>query len=154
MSEEKKDREGYAPTHEERFDAMKDRELETQLGIADRATAVAGVERMHQVVRRTDGVEELISKLSPMMLKGLAELEKEHPRTTKILNQCLASDEPFIVFRAKDIFTPMVVSYYIGLLENTFGHDSNLEQQEALVEHRREMVQWQRRNPERVKLPD
>lgn len=101
----------------------------------------------------TGGVDEAVIKLPVRVLKGLADLGKAgHPRTQKILEQCLGGNEPFIVFRAKDIFTPMVIAHYVGLIEQIQPGDS--EQQQALLNHRDEIVTWQRANAHRVRYPD
>lgn len=97
-------------------------------------------------------LQEAAAMVPGKVVLGMAGLSDAHPRTLKILEQCLSSGEPFIVFRAKDIFTPMVIAHYVGLIEQIQPGDS--EQQEALLQHRDEIVTWQRANSSRVRYPD
>lgn len=74
-----------------------------------------------------------------------------NPKDKKIIKQAKESDEPIIVFRAKDILSTMVLQHYLGLVEM---YAADLEFEADLVERLNEFRTWQRDNPSRVKLPD
>ena len=73
-------------------------------------------------------------------------------KAAKIINEVAGTDEPIFVFRAKDIFSIMVVSHYIELLER-FGpeaHDMVISASEQLAA----MKAWQKANVDKVRYPD
>lgn len=73
-------------------------------------------------------------------------------KAAKIINEVNGTDEPIFVFRAKDIFSIMVVAHYISLLEQ-YGpeaHDMVISAHEQLEA----MKAWQRANVGKVRYPD
>lgn len=70
----------------------------------------------------------------------------------KIVRECQASGEPYIVFRAKDILSVLVIKQYQDLLDIYTGGVTEID--ELVVERIHEFIDWQRGNPALVKLPD
>jgi hypothetical protein len=70
----------------------------------------------------------------------------------KIIRDCLANDEPFFVFRAKDILTPMVLNHYHKLLDDYGSMD--VEHQTQVADFRALVIDWQRNHVEDVRFPD
>jgi hypothetical protein len=72
-------------------------------------------------------------------------------RDLHIIQDATLSDEPYIVFRAQDILSTMVLLTYIKLLGDyvpgtSIEHDA--------LERLEEFRAWQVNNPNKVKLPD
>ena len=72
-------------------------------------------------------------------------------RDLHIIQDATLSDEPYIVFRAQDILSTMVLLTYIKLLGDYVpGTQIEHDAMERLEEFR----SWQVNNPNKVKLPD
>ncbi len=96
---------------------------------------------------------------------GLADELEHYIRTTydtvlnpnrskgeKIVLDCLLHDEPFFVFRGRDIFTPMMIKKYITQLEEIGPDDPDM--QVSVVEFLAMLRKWQAENIKRVRYPD
>lgn len=80
-----------------------------------------------------------------------------HPSHTeskgeKIVRECQETGEPYFVFRAKDLLSPMVLSFYAKLTEDYGGEDASF--QESILHARMDMIGWQREHADRLKFPD
>lgn len=73
-------------------------------------------------------------------------------KNQRIVKQCEESGEPYIVFRAKDIFSPMVISYYSKLITEHGPVDPEFKG--AVDEKFEEFHTWQHENVTEVKYPD
>lgn len=69
-----------------------------------------------------------------------------------IIDACRDTDEPIIVFRAKDVFAASVIARYRDQARK-HGPD-NPEFQEQINARLREFEQWQQDNVGKVKYPD
>lgn len=96
-----------------------------------------------QMRRRAEAREDLPN--SPNRMRGKA---------GKIVREIeeSGSDEPIFVLRAKDIFTPMVLTKYLELVEQ-FG-PNNYEFAEQITDCLRTIKDWQHHHTDRVRYPD
>lgn len=91
-------------------------------------------------------------------------LQEEHPSTFRVLSVVgredtkaqsildhLLPDEPYFVFRAKDILSSFGLEAYLTVVEK---FDPTGEQAESLVHTINQFRTWQKANPDKVKLPD
>lgn len=72
-------------------------------------------------------------------------------RDARIAQECSASDEPCIVFRAKDVLLPQLLETYAREAEFN-GCDSDFV--DAVRERWQQVVDWQLSNPDITKTPD
>ena len=79
-------------------------------------------------------------------------LNPNRSKGEKIVLDCLLHDEPFFVFRGRDIFTPMVIKRYIKQLEEIGPDDPDM--QASVVEFLAMLRKWQAANIKRVRYPD
>jgi hypothetical protein len=70
----------------------------------------------------------------------------------KILKDCAVTGEPVFVFRAKDIFSTMVLTRYLEIVES-YG-PSDHEFQRTIVESIQMFKDWQAANTDKVRYPD
>lgn len=89
---------------------------------------------------------ELLHFLAPRLL------EPKRSKGEKIVADCLANDEPFFVFRARDIFSPMVLKHYIKILEDYGPDDPDF--QANIVQFINQLRKWQTQNVADVRYPD
>lgn len=94
-----------------------------------------------EVVMVADGQEVRPRATSTAKSKGL-----------RIVEECLATGEPFFVFRAHDIFSNMVLVQYAKLLED-YGPD-DVDMLAGVVDQLGEFKEWQKNHPRLVKYPD
>lgn len=73
-------------------------------------------------------------------------------RDERIVRQCRETNEPYIIFRAKDILSLFALLEYERQIEHFQGDDHEFA--EELAERIQEFKQWQRANPDKIKLPD
>lgn len=73
-------------------------------------------------------------------------------KDAKIIQECAASGEPIFVFRAKDLFSVMVIREYQKLIEEYGPDDGHMITD---IEVRlSEFKSWQRENVTQVRYPD
>lgn len=70
----------------------------------------------------------------------------------RIVAQCQANGEPYIVFRAKDFFSTQVLGYYEELITKYGPEDTEFHHQ--LTDRLNEFKAWQRKNTDKVRYPD
>lgn len=75
-----------------------------------------------------------------------------HARAKELVEKCISSEEPCVVFRARDFFSPQVLGSYIELIELHGPSDPAFQQR--VVEARNAFREWQAANIERVRYPD
>jgi len=80
------------------------------------------------------------------------ELNPERSKGERIVHQCLQDDEPFFVFRARDIFTIMVLKHYMKIVEDYGPDDPDF--QSTIVDFITELRMWQSIHPRQVRYPD
>ena len=73
-------------------------------------------------------------------------------KAAKIIYEAGQTGEPIFVFRAKDIFSVMVVSDYLGYIER-YGSGAD-DMAISVTEQLEAMKAWQRANPDKVRYPD
>lgn len=79
-------------------------------------------------------------------------LNPNRSKGEKIVADCLIHGEPFFVFRARDIFSPMVLKKYIVMLEEYGPDDPDF--QANIVEFLGVLKKWQTDNVAAVRYPD
>lgn len=79
-------------------------------------------------------------------------LEPKHSKGEAIVYDCLTGDEPFFVFRARDIFSIMAMKQYLTALEN-FGPD-NPDFHKGIIDCINDFKRWQSENVTSVRYPD
>jgi hypothetical protein len=79
-------------------------------------------------------------------------LDPNRSKGERIVAECLLYDEPFFVFRARDIFTPMVIKRYIQQLEEVGPDDPDM--QASVVDFLNVIRKWQAENIRKVRYPD
>lgn len=74
-------------------------------------------------------------------------------RDLRIAKECADTDEPCIVFRAKDKHAMTLLDFY---LEELCGNDPDITDEfiAAVEERVQHFRSWQAANPDRVKTPD
>jgi len=72
-------------------------------------------------------------------------------RNRRIFEECAASDEPCIVFRAKDYIAPDVLNFYKQEAQQDGCAPEFIE---AVESHLGKFIDWQKANPDKVKHPD
>jgi hypothetical protein len=80
------------------------------------------------------------------------ELNPDRSKGERIVHQCLENGEPFFVFRARDIFTIMVLKHYIKIVEDYGPDDPDF--QWTIVHFINELKDWQRDHVSQVRYPD
>lgn len=80
------------------------------------------------------------------------DLDPKKPKGLRIVEECVASGEPFFVFRAQDVFSNMVLVDYIKLLEQ-YGPD-DLDMLAGVVDQLGAFKDWQKDRRHLVKYPD
>lgn len=78
------------------------------------------------------------------MAKYLVTVNNPHSRP-------MMEGEPCFVFRPSDQFTVPTISHYLALCE--LGH-TEPEHVRAILRHQRDIIEWQLKHPDLVKLPD
>ena len=73
-------------------------------------------------------------------------------RDKKILFETRNTDEPIFIFRAKDILSIFPLKEYERRVEDYAGDDHEFQQH--IATRIAEFKDWQRANPEQIKLPD
>lgn len=101
---------------------------------SDRALHIAH-ELMHYIVSHFDSI------LQPNRSKG-----------EKIVAECLVSNEPFFVFRARDILSTLVLRRYLTALEEIGPDDPDMHA--GVVDFIDIMRKWQARHIKDVRYPD
>lgn len=106
----------------------------------------------YQGDRRIDGrkIDKIGTELFAFLSSRL--LEPQRSKGEKIVVDCLANDEPFFVFRARDIFTPMVLKHYIKILEDYGPDDPDMHAD--VVKFINYLKRWQTENIADVRYPD
>lgn len=79
-------------------------------------------------------------------------LNPNRSKGEKIVADCLIHGEPFFVFRARDIFAPMVLKRYLTMLEEYGPDDPDF--QSNIVEFLGVLKKWQTENVATVRYPD
>ena len=79
-------------------------------------------------------------------------LNPNRSKGEKIVLDCLLHDEPFFVFRGRDIFSPMVLKQYLKQLED-YGPDDP-DMQADIVNFINNLRKWQAANIAKVRYPD
>lgn len=79
-------------------------------------------------------------------------LDPTRSKGEAIVEDCLIRDEPFFVFRARDIFSLMALKTYLRQLED-FGPDDP-EFHESIVNCLNDFREWQTQNVRDVRYPD
>lgn len=74
------------------------------------------------------------------------------PKGLRIVQQCIDSGEPYFVFRAKDIFSLMVLGEYAELIDKYLPQAS--EMAAGVADAKDEFHAWQVANPESLRYPD
>lgn len=74
------------------------------------------------------------------------------PKAFRILQECHTTGEPFFIFRAKDIFSIMILANYAEIIEK-YGPD-DAEFHRDIVDQLNEFKHWQRKNVAKVRYPD
>jgi hypothetical protein len=104
-------------------------------------TGVFQSERALEIAEQLREFLELPNELNPDRSKG-----------ERIVHQCLENGEPFFVFRARDIFTIMVLKHYIKIVEDYGPDDPDF--QWTIVHFINELKDWQRAHVGQVRYPD
>jgi hypothetical protein len=97
--------------------------------------------QLHEIWEQLEEFLEFSNQLDPDRSKG-----------ERIVSQCLQNDEPFFVFRARDIFTIMVLKQYIKLVEDYGPDDPDF--QSTIIDFINDLKGWQRNNVSQVRYPD
>lgn len=79
-------------------------------------------------------------------------LNPNRSKGEKIVADCLIHGEPFFVFRARDIFSPMVLKMYLKTLEDYGPDDPDF--QSNIVEFLGVLKKWQTEHIGDVRYPD
>lgn len=79
-------------------------------------------------------------------------LNPNRSKGEKIVLDCLLHEEPFFVFRGRDIFSPMVLKQYLKQLED-YGPDDP-DMQAGVVAFISILRTWQAKNIAKVRYPD
>lgn len=79
-------------------------------------------------------------------------LNPNRSKGEKIVADCLIHGEPFFVFRARDIFAPMVLKRYLTMLEEYGPDDPDF--QANIVQFLGVLKKWQTENVATVRYPD
>lgn len=96
---------------------------------------------------------ELAAELEYFVRKNFdTMLNPNRSKGEKIVMDCLLHDEPFFVFRARDIFSPMVLKRYLSVLEE-YGPDDP-DMQADIVDFIAILRKWQAQNIAKVRYPD
>jgi hypothetical protein len=65
----------------------------------------------------------------------------------------IPDDEPCLVVRGQDVLAVDMLTTYIARY-NSLGHDADPEVLEEMMRNREQLIQWQKDNPEKVKVAD
>lgn len=81
--------------------------------------------------------------------EGWAKYSKS--KDAEIVRRCVASDEPFIVFRAQDLLATTLLHQYEGL---AIEAECDEEFVDGIRARRREFAEWREDHPDKMKRPD
>lgn len=123
-----------------------DQAINQSLGAASTAWLEGGQLDTHTMTTLSDELQHFILVTEESILKP------DRSKGEKIVAECLNDEEPFFVFRARDIFTPMVLKHYIKLLED-YGPDDP-DMQADIVRFINLLKDWQKKNVAEVRYPD
>ncbi len=98
------------------------------------------------------GTADESEQMAQLTLFDRDEIGEKLSRSERMALECMETDEPFFVLRAKDIFAVMGVNNYSKLVDEYGPLD--VEFHAAVLDVAQEMREWQMANPERVKYPD
>jgi len=73
-------------------------------------------------------------------------------KAAQIIGDCAISGEPVFIFRAKDIFSIMVIQDYLDRVDK-YGNNTG-ELQEGIVQALQDFRDWQQKNTDRIRFPD
>lgn len=96
--------------------------------------------------------------IDPLLIRdGISHLDDPtegtlKPKGLRIVQQCIDSGEPYFVFRAKDIFSLMVLGEYAELIDKYLPQAS--EMAAGVADAKDEFHAWQVANPESLRYPD
>lgn len=79
-------------------------------------------------------------------------LDPTRSKGEAIVEDCLIREEPFFVFRGRDIFSTMVLKHYLKILEDYGPDDPDF--QANIVEFINNLKNWQTQNVADVRYPD
>jgi len=79
-------------------------------------------------------------------------LDPTRSKGEAIVEDCLIRGEPFFVFRARDIFSTMVLKHYLKILEDYGPDDPDF--QADIVHFINQLKNWQTENVADVRYPD
>jgi hypothetical protein len=65
-------------------------------------------------------------------------------------NGDIGDDEPVVVFRARDVLLPQLMSHYKGLCVDAGSPDHHLD---LVLESRRKIIEWQKSNHDLIRVP-
>lgn len=98
--------------------------------------------------RGSETPEELKARLISQHEAAISYTPRKPPTKLSVIGD----DEPTFTFRAKDIFSTMVLVKYLEIVES-FGPD-DYEFQERIGEKIAEFKKWQHQNTHKVRYPD
>lgn len=75
-----------------------------------------------------------------------------NPRSLEILRKCEEAGEPAFVFRARDFFSIMVLSYYADVIERYGPDDADFHRDVVIALG--DFKDWQKANINQVRYPD
>lgn len=84
--------------------------------------------------------------------QGVITTLPEPSKAQKLLNECIETEEPFFIFRAKDIFSVMILAQYAEIIEK-YGPD-DAEFHKDIIDELHLFKDWQRKNIAKVRYPD
>lgn len=96
--------------------------------------------------------------IDPLLIRdGISHLDDPtegtpKPKGLRIVQQCIDSGEPYFVFRAKDIFSLMVLGEYAELIDKYLPQAS--EMAAGVADAKDDFHAWQIQNPDRLRYPD
>lgn len=104
--------------------------------------------------------EEKLKDIDPLLKRhqviepdGIDDRKRsQKPKGLRIVEECLASGEPYFVFRAKDIFSLMILGEYAHLIERYLPEAHEMSQ--GIADAQASFHTWQVLNPHRLRYPD
>lgn len=126
--------------------------LEEALGLAGGAWSVCWEKMEDTGIFQSDRAKVILDDLVDWINTNTDIVDPARSKGEKIVSECIQAGEPFFVFRARDIFTVMVLRKYAQLVDDFGPNDFDFS--EGVHDHIDKTRNWQRANPTRVKYPD
>lgn len=136
------------------YDVIHNAETLTEmLNLSVGAASVAWTEYEGERRFNTKAAEEISQEMSHWITHHYDSILKpDRSKGEKIVADCLANDEPFFVFRARDIFSPLVLRRYVAALEEIGPDDPDM--QADVVDFIDTLRKWQADHIQEVRYPD